>query len=311
MSKQITLFFSVLLALNYSPAWLLSQSTDEDAFFIRKIFDLTLTEGQAYPWLSDLSQQVGGRLSGSPQAASAVNFTKQVLDTLQLDRVWLQACTVPHWVRGPKEDVRIVNSKQIGSQTLRALALGNSIGTGPSGVTAEVIEVHSLDEVDSLGKANIEGKIVFYNRPMNPKQINTFSAYGGAVDQRGLGPSKAAEYGAVGAVVRSMTTRLDDVPHTGGTFYREGYPKVPAVAISTNDAELLSKLLQKEKVQLYMQTNCAMLSPKPSHNVIGEITGSQYPDQIILVGGHLDSWDVGEGAHDDGVGCMQAMDVLY
>ena len=232
------------------------------------------------------------------------------MDTLQLDSVWLQPCEVPHWERGDQEVVRIVNSSQIGSLPLKGVALGNSIGTPDGGLTAEVVEVKSLDEVDELGEAGISGKIVFYNRPLDPTHINTFRAYGGAVDQRGAGASRAARYGAIGILVRSMTTSLDDVPHTGSLSYNPAYPAIPAIAITTKDAELLSGLLEREAVRVYMYSDSRMLSNKISYNVIGEIRGSEYPDEIILVGGHLDSWDLGEGAHDDGTGCVQSMAVL-
>lgn len=285
-------------------------TNDEDALFIRKIYDQALTDGQAYPWLEHLTTSIGGRLAGSPQAAAAVEYTKQMLDTLGLDSVWLQPCMVPHWVRGEAEQVRIVNSDQVGTVELNALALGNSVGSGKYGVTAEVVEVKSLDELDKLGRT-VEGKIVFFNRPMNPKQIRTFNAYGGAVDQRGSGPSRAGRYGAVAALVRSMTTKHDDVPHTGGTFYEPGDPQIPAVAISTNDANLLSRLVEKEPVRVFVRTMCQMYEKKQSYNVVGEIRGSEKPEEIILVGGHLDSWDVGQGAHDDGAGCVQSMDVMY
>lgn len=285
------------------------QNTDEDAFFIRSIFDKALTQGKCYHWIEHLTTKIGGRLAGSPQAAAAVEYTFQMLDTMNLDKVWKQPCTVPHWVRGKKEIVRISNSVA-GSIELNALALGNSVGTPENGISAQVVEVRSLDEVENLGREAIEGKIVFYNRPLDPTQLNTFAAYGGAVDQRGSGASKASQFGAIGVLVRSMTTRLDDIPHTGGMWYGEGVNPIPAAAISTNDAEMLSGLLKNGEVSVYMKMNCGMLSPKPSYNVIGEIKGSEFPDEIILVGGHLDSWDVGTGAHDDGAGCVQSMDVL-
>ena len=145
---------------------------------------------------------------------------------------------------------------------------------------------------------------------MDPKQIRTFNAYGGAVDQRVFGASKAAKFGAVGVLVRSMTTRLDDFPHTGVLVYDEEIEKIPALAISTNDSELLSSLLKKETIRVFMQANCQKLADVQSYNVIGEIKGNEFPDEIILIGGHLDSWDVGQGAHDDGAGCVHAMDVL-
>lgn len=283
--------------------------SDAEAFYIREIYNKALTQGKSYPWLDYLCNRIGARLSGTPQAAAAVEYTKQMLDTMGLDSVWLQPCMVPHWQRGEKEIVRVVHSK-MGSYDLKALALGNSEGTGPNGLTAEVIEVKRLDELENLGREKLAGKIVFFNRPMDPTQLNTFAAYGGAVDQRGLGASRASKYGALAVLVRSMTTRLDDVPHTGSTNYEPGVTPIPALGISTNDAELLSRLLKDEPVRIFIRNTSHMMGMKPSFNVIGEIRGSEKPNEIIVVGGHLDSWDVGTGAHDDGAGCVQAMDVL-
>ena len=284
-----------------------NQETD-DAIFIKNIYNKVLQDGSAYQWLHHLTTKIGGRLSGSPQAAQAVTYTQSMLDSIGLDSVWLQPCEVPHWVRGEKEVVHIVSPS--GNISLPALALGNSISTPTSGITAEVIEVRSLDEVEKLGTEKIKGKIVFFNRPMDPTQIRTFNAYGGAVDQRVNGPSQAAKYGAVATLVRSMTTLLDDHPHTGVMANKEGVTKIPGIAISTNAAEMLSKMLLDKKVNVFIKTSCKTLPPVQSYNVIGEIRGSTHPDEIILVGGHLDSWDVGQGAHDDGAGCVHAMEVI-
>jgi len=306
MKRPFLLTFYFLFAISLNS---FSQTENQDALFIRQIYDKALTEGQCYDWLTHLTTKIGGRLAGSPQSLAAVEYTKQVLDTLGMDSVWLQPCIVPHWNRGEKEEVRIISSA-LGSMELNALALGNSVGTTTDGLIAEVIEVQSLEEVEKLGSANVKGKIIFYNRPMDPTQIRTFNAYGGAVDQRVFGASKAAKFGAVAVLVRSMTTKLDDFPHTGTLVYAEDSPKIPGLALSTNDAERLSSILKKGKASVYIKTNCGMLSDKPSYNVVGEIKGSTYPDEIILVGGHLDSWDVGQGAHDDGAGCVHAMDVI-
>lgn len=282
---------------------------DEDAAIVRRIHDLALTQGRCYPWLHHLTKEIGARLAGSPKAAAAVEYTFQMLDTLGLDSVWLQPCTVPHWVRGEKETVRITQS-DMGTVELQALALGNSVGTGEAGISGEIVTVNGLDELEKLGEAKIKGKIIFFNRSFDPTKINTFEAYGGAVDQRGSGPSEAAKYGALGVLVRSMASSLNDVPHTGGLQYKDGIPKIPACAISTNNAELLARLTKNGPVKVFMRTNCQMLADQHSFNVIGEIRGSDHPEETIVVGGHLDSWDVGEGAHDDGAGCVQSMDVL-
>ena len=302
----IALFLSVITTFSLFAQ---ETATDEDAFFIKKIHDTALTKGQCHPWLHHLTKKIGARLSGSPQAAAAVEYTHQMLDTLGLDSVWLQPCMVPHWVRGKKEVVRIAESA-MGSLDLNALALGNSVDTGKQGISSQVVEVHDFDELEKLGTA-VRGKIVFFNRAFDATQINTFAAYSGAVDQRGNGASEAAKYGAIGVLVRSMASNLDDIPHTGGLRYAEGIEKIPALAISTNHAELLSSLLKQGPVKVYMKTDCHFLEDKLSYNVIGEIKGSEKPNEIILIGGHLDSWDVGEGAHDDGSGCVQSMDVLH
>jgi carboxypeptidase Q len=283
---------------------------DRESLQVKALYDEVLTNGQCYNWLEHLCAYAGPRLSGSPAAAAAVEYTRQMLDTLGLDSVWLQPCVVPRWVRGEKEQARIVSSAMIGTQELRVVALGNSIGTGPDGLTAEVVEVQSIEQLQDMEDADVQGKIVFYNRAMDVTLRNTFHAYGRAVDQRGAGPVEAAKKGAVAAIVRSMTTELDDIPHTGATRISPDGFNIPSVAVSTNDAEILSRVLKQEAVSVHIRTMCKMLAPVISYNVIGQINGSERPDEIILVGGHLDAWDLGQGAHDDGAGCVQSMEVL-
>jgi hypothetical protein len=301
------IFFSITLILFYSTA-VLSQSAEEVT--IKKIYDESLTKGQSYPLLEQLTQKVGARLSGSPQAAAAVEWGRHTMLQLGFDSVWLQPVMVPHWVRGKKEVAKIITTKQ-GTVLVNILALGGSIGTGPQGIHASVVEVKSFDELKQLGEKNIKGKIVFFNRPMDPTRIQTFAAYGGAVDQRGTGPSEAAKYGAIAAIVRSMGSNLEDYAHTGGLRYAPNIGKIPAVAISTRHAEWLSQMVKEEPaLKVYIETHCEILPDAPSFNVIGELRGSKNPNQIIVVSGHLDSWDVGQGAHDDGTGCVQSIEVL-
>lgn len=276
---------------------------------IKKIYDETLTDGHVYENLRYLCKEIGSRLSGSPQAAAAVEYTRHLMASYGFDTVYLQPVMVPHWVRGKKEIVRALDTDKHGTIDFNALALGNSVGTGPDGVLAEVVEVSGIDEVNELGK-KVEGKIVFYNGEMDPTIINTFGAYGGAVIQRSSGASEAAKYGARAIIIRSVTNRQDDIPHTGSLRYKALINQIPAVAISTNDADLLSQVLKEQKVKAYIETHCQMLPDVLSYNVIGELRGSEFPDEIIAVGGHLDSWDVGEGAHDDGSGCIQAIEAL-
>jgi hypothetical protein len=174
-----------------------------------------------------------------------------------------------------------------------------------------VIAVNSLEKLDSLGRKAIENKIVFFNRPMEPRHIHTFEAYGGCVDQRWAGPSKAAKYGAVATLVRSMNLREDEFPHTGSMSYDSDYPKIPALALSTDDATwLTNKLAEVESIDVSLRANCVTMPDTISHNVVGELMGTQFPNEFIICGGHLDAWDNGEGAHDDGAGCMQSIEAL-
>ncbi|MEP6646961.1 MAG: M20/M25/M40 family metallo-hydrolase [Saprospiraceae bacterium] len=284
--------------------------TDSTALFIKDTYRKSYTEQKAYKWLTTLTKNIGHRVSGSPQATKAVEWAKKVMDTCGFDKVWLQEVMVPHWVRGDKEQVSMM-SKEMGAVTLRALALGNSPGTGNDGVRAQIIEVKSLDQLKALPNEQVKGKIVFFNRPMDAGLMNTFAAYGGAGDQRGDGPMVAAEKGAIAAVVRSLCPRLDDFPHTGATHLSETIKNIPSVAVSTNDAELLSKAISLGTTEVFIRTTCEMLEDVKSYNVIGEIKGAIAPDTMILVGGHLDSWDVGEGANDDGTGVVQSIEALY
>ncbi|MBT8264023.1 MAG: M20/M25/M40 family metallo-hydrolase [Muriicola sp.] len=287
-----------------------AQTSDERQ--IREIYDAALVQGKAYDWLNHLSNQIGGRLSGSVQAQQAVDYTKAQLDSLGLDKVWLQPVMVPKWVRGTPE-FAYIESKPGYTNNVPICALGGSVATPPGGVKANVIEVMGIEELEKLGRDKIKGKIVFYNRPMDATLLNTFQAYGGCVDQRHGGAVEASKYGAVGVIVRSMNLRLDDYPHTGSMTYGElpVSERIPAAAISTNAAELLSATLKLDpNIMFYFKQNCKQLEDVPSFNVIGEITGSTYPDEIMVVGGHLDSWDLGDGSHDDGAGCVQSMEVL-
>jgi hypothetical protein len=287
----------------------LAQSTDEAS--IRKIFDEALARGHSYKMLEQLTKQVGPRLSGSPGAAAAVEWSRRVMTAYGFDSVWLQPVMVPHWERGTPESAKIVNSKKIGSVDVHVCTLGGSVGTGSTGLVSGIIEVKSFDELKSLGEKNVRGKIIFFNRPMDPTRLNTFAAYGGAVDQRGAGAVEAGRLGAVGVVVRSMGLNAEDYPHTGGMYYANDVTKIPAVAISTTDADLLSSLLREDKdLQFYFKSNAQIFPDAPSFNVIGELKGSEHKDEIIVVGGHLDSWDLAEGAHDDGAGCVQSIEVL-
>ncbi|WP_136468413.1 M20/M25/M40 family metallo-hydrolase [Flagellimonas onchidii] len=300
------LLFTFLLV----SAPIFSQTEDEKQ--IRAIYDQALTDGKAYDWLNHLSNQIGGRLSGSVQAQQAIDYTKGQLDSLGLDRVWLQPVMVPKWVRGTPE-FAFIESKPGLTTNVPICALGGSVATPDRGIKASVIEVEGIEDLEKLGREKINGKIVFYNRPMDPKLISTFASYSGCVDQRYSGAAEAGKYGAAGVIVRSMTLRLDDYPHTGSMSYGDTpvSERIPAAAISTKGAELLSTTLKlNPDIKFYFKQNCKQFDDVESYNVIGEIKGSTYPNEVMVVGGHLDSWDLGDGSHDDGAGCVQSMDVL-
>jgi hypothetical protein len=283
---------------------------NDDSLRIRQITNEILNNGQAYENLRYLCKKIGPRLSGSPNAQKAVEATAKMLKAAGADTVYLQPCLVPHWIRGTKESgfITLANGKK---HHLKLCALGNSVGTGTKGISAPVIEVKNLEELEQLGEKIIKGKIVFINLPMNPTHIRTFRAYGESGKARVDGPSKAAKFGAAAVMVRSLASNPDEYPHTGVTQYNDSFPKIPAVAISTNDADWLSQQLKlKMQLKAFVQTNCMLLPDAPSFNVVGEIRGSEKPDEIITVGGHLDSWDLAEGAHDDGAGCVQSIEVI-
>jgi carboxypeptidase Q len=302
MIRSLLFIFLVFTSSN-----LFAQSAEEAK--LKSIYDYELTKGESYSMLEYLCKKIGQRLSGSRGAAGAVDWTRYTMKDFA-DTVWLQPVMVPHWVRG-KQEIAKAQSRRLGSINLSVCALGGSVGTGASGISAEVVEVKNFDELRALGTKTVQGKIVFFNRSFDMTKVNTFAAYGGAVDQRALGPSEAAKLGAIGVIVRSMASGPEDYPHTGGLRYAPNVAQIPAVAVSTNDADRLSQLLKDEKgLQVYIQTDCKMLADEPSFNVIGEIWGMEKPEEIIVVGGHLDSWDLAEGAHDDGAGCVQAMEVL-
>ncbi|MEN1785931.1 MAG: M20/M25/M40 family metallo-hydrolase [Bacteroidota bacterium] len=285
---------------------------EEDKAQLRAIYDMALAEGKAYDWLNYLSNQIGGRLSGSIQAQLAIEYTQKQLKQLGLDRVWLQPVMVPKWVRGTPEFAYLETKPGL-TTNVPICALGGSVATPEVGLKAGVVEVQGIEELAALGRDSIAGKIVFYNRPMDPKLINTFRSYSGGVDQRYSGAEEALKYGAVGVIVRSINLRLDDYPHAGAMSYGETpeAARIPAAAISTNAAELLSTTLKlNPDLKFYFKQNCKQFPDVQSYNVIGEIRGSERPEEIILVGGHLDSWDLGDGAHDDGAGVVQSMEVM-
>jgi carboxypeptidase Q len=282
----------------------------DDSLTISHIYAFALAHADGYENLKYLCKKAPGRLAGSQAAETAVNYSFDVLKNLALDSVYLQEVTVPHWYQGDRAEAKLI-SPVTGTKELSVCALGPSVPTPENGITAQVVEVLSFEELEKLGVKNVEGKIVFFNRPMDPTVINPMTAYSDAVNQRTQGAKEAAKYDAVGVLVRSMTTSLDDFPHTGVMRYEENINKIPAAAVSTQDAQLLSESLKRDpNLTCFLNMNCNDHGEKKSFNVIAEIRGSKYPDQIILAGAHLDAWFTGEGAHDDGAGCIHAIEVL-
>ena len=304
-------FFIILVSL-LTLNFINSQTTEGNSVFIDKIYDEALSNGKSYKWLDYLSNQIGGRLSGSINYERSVKWGKEELDLLEIDSVWLQPVMVPKWVRGAPEYAHI-ETRPGNNISVPIVALGGSISTPSIGISANVVEVKSFMELRDIGRDSVSGKIVFFNRPMDVTLINTFQAYAGSVNQRTQGAVQAAKLGAVGVIVRSMTTTLDNYPHTGSMYY-EGLSlsqRIPAAAISTNGAELLSSMLSlNPKIKFFFRQNSRNFPDVLTHTVIGEIKGSEKPYEIIVVGGHLDSWDLGDGSHDDGSGIVQSMEVL-
>ncbi|MCS6992192.1 MAG: M20/M25/M40 family metallo-hydrolase [Chitinophagales bacterium] len=283
---------------------------ENDSVVIRRIVEFALTRSSCYEILRGLTECCPHRLSGSDGADRAVNYMRDVMLQMGFDSVWLQPCYVPYWVRGEKEQCTLFyNGRQ---EALAVMALGNSAGTGSLGLEAPVIEVKNFRHLDSLGKKHINGKIVFYNYPFQDAFINQFQAYADAVAYRWAGASRAARYGAVAVLVRSMTSARDNHPHTGSMAYNDSFPRIPALALSTLAADRLSDVLRRHpQARLYIRNTSRMMADSVlSYNVIGELRGTVYPDRFILVGGHLDAWDAGHGAHDDGAGCVQTIEVL-
>ena len=286
----------------------ISVAQNEDSVFIRRLADEVLTNSRAYENLRVLTKQIGGRLAGSPQMVQAERWGLKAMQAAGADSSWLQQCMVPHWVRGGTDQASATqrNGK---SKKLDVVALGNSIGSMKA-LKAPVIEVLSFDDLEAK-KDSLKNRIVFYNYKFNPRYVRTFQAYSEASVYRGQGPSRAAKYGAVGVIVRSMSHSTDNNPHTGSTRYADTLPKIPAIAIGLKDADWLSEQLGKKAIStVTLHTHGHFRPDTIGHNVIGELKGSEFPNEYITVGGHLDSWDNCEGAHDDGAGCVQTIEIL-
>ncbi|PWN62862.1 M20/M25/M40 family metallo-hydrolase [Chryseobacterium viscerum] len=283
-----------------------AQSKDDSIQF-RKISTEILNNGKGYTELRELTKNIGHRLSGSEAYEKSVQWAAQKLRDAGADKVWLQEVMIPVWVRG-KESLHIQASNGKW-KSLKMLSLGNSEGTGGKDVSGEIIMVKSMEEYDKLPAEKVKDKIVFFNYPFSQSFIETFKGYGDAAKYRTTAASLTAKKGGKFAIIRSLSSAFDDVPHTGAMRYEDKVTKIPAVAIGSTTADELEALLKSQKITAKLNSNCGMKGEKLSHSVIGEITGKK-DQSVIVVGGHLDSWDVGEGAHDDGAGIVQSIEVL-
>jgi hypothetical protein len=279
----------------------------EDSVQFSKISTEILNNGKGYTDLKDLTKNIGHRLSGSPAYEKSVKWAEQKLREAGADKVWLQEVMVPVWTRG-KESLQIKTTDGKW-KNLKMLSLGNSEGTGGKDVSGEIIIVKSMEEYDKLPADQVKDKIVFFNYPFSQSFVETFRGYSDAAKYRVTAAALTAKKGGKFAIIRSLSSAFDDVPHTGAMRYEDKISKIPAVAIGATTADELEALLKTQKVTAKLNSNCGMKGEKLSHSVIGEITGKK-DQSVIVVGGHLDSWDVGEGAHDDGAGIVQSIEVL-
>lgn len=280
---------------------------NEDSVFVRKIYDTALEKGESYENLRTLCKDIGARITGSAEAKMAIQWGKELLDGYGFDHVYLQEIKVPHWERGTTEAAWMINEKGEMAK-MNILALGGSIGTNGL-LEGEVLMVNSIKELELLKPAEVNGKIIFFNRPFDQKMIQTFHAYGACVDQRWEGTNVASRLGAKAVVIRSMASSTDKHAHTGSMHYDKEVIPVPGAAMSTKDADKLEKWIKAGVVTVKMEMDCRMYGDEVSYNVIAEMKGNE-DDQIITFGGHLDSWDVGEGAHDDGAGIVHSIEAL-
>ncbi len=330
MKKNILSFVLLILSSNFAlfscttadapPNYNKTKTeTPDPELVLRSIHDNALIGSPAYAQLRYLCKDIGPRLSGSDNAQKAVEYMQRVLDSMNLDSVYLQPVMVPHWERGEKEFCQVIGNEneKINQKVLDITALGGSVGTNGK-LKTQIVAVNSLSDLENLSKKEAKkykGKIIFVTQPMDARFINTGSAYGGCSSIRVFGVNTAAKVGAKAFLMRSLTLKNDNHPHTGIMIYEKGGKKIPAAALSTNSANYLEKILNKAQkentsIEMELQLNCEILPDVLSYNVIGELRGREKPEEIITVGGHLDSWDLGEGAHDDGTGCLQSVEVL-
>ena len=305
--KKIITTLCVLSASQFSHAQI--QNANTDSAMIATIYNEVMLHGECYENLRYLCKSIGHRLAGSESAQKAIDWGKLTLEKSAADNVFLMPVEVPHWTRGGYEYGGYTMEGQ--QKEVALTALGGSVGTEGKRISAEIVEVKSFEELKALGEEKVRGKIVFFNKPLDATLINTGAAYGGGYPIRGQGPSEAAKLGAVACLIRSLTLADDNYPHTGATNYEEGVKRIPAAALSAVASRQLSQDLKNDpRLKFNLQLSCEAFERTMQANVIAEIRGTEFPDEYITVGGHLDSWDIGEGAHDDGTGIVQSIEMI-
>lgn len=302
MKKILPLSFLLLSAFT-------SFSQKDYKTTLQSMFSDIMLNGDCYINLQTLTKKIGHRLSGSPQAELAVFWGVEALRNAGVDSIWLQPVMVPQWVRG-EESLQVWVPTAERYFPMKMISLGNSEGTKGKDLECELVYFENLEDFENADESTIKGKIVFFNYKFRQDWYSTFDAYGDAVKYRSVAVNKASQKGAAGVIIRSMSTRVDNDPHTGMTRYYEGVKKIPAVAIGNESADYLKSLCKQGGVKVKLKSECTMKEMVKSYNVVGELKGNEFQNEYIVVGGHLDSWDVGEGAHDDGAGCVQSIEVI-
>ncbi|HKP88092.1 MAG TPA: M20/M25/M40 family metallo-hydrolase [Blastocatellia bacterium] len=312
---------AILLSFVFSlPALAARQANGTDGLYsdqlkaeLKRLHQAALASDYAYAQVAHLSNNIGPRLTGSPQAEHAVNYVANEMRRLGLD-VQLEKVTVPHWVRGAEtgELVEYAGQAPKTTQKVALTALGGSVATPPEGLTGEVVVVENFDRLRAMGRQRVAGKVVLFNVRFDKQMAEqglALDAYGQAVVYRGVGASEAARLGAIASLVRSVGSAEYRLPHTGALFYLQDAPQIPAAAVSAEDADLIAYLAAQGTVRMRLTLTPQTLPDTQSYNVIADIKGSERPEQVVIVSGHLDSWDLGTGAIDDGAGVAVAMQV--
>ena len=305
------LYILSLFLIIFNVSLTIAQPTllNTDSLMIANFYKQSLEDYLNYTDLHYLCKSIGGRLAGTENSLKAVNWLEKTLKSIPVDTVYLQECFVRQWIRGNKEVCYVETS--VGRVELNCSALGTSVGTGDNGIKGKIVIINSLDEIKNSNPDKYRGKIIFFNKQAEQTFINTYQSYGSSVNQRVWGAIEAAKVGAIGVIIRSISTSKDYFPHTGIMRYVDSLPHLPAIAISTLDADFLYDTFMKDSnITVFYKTDCYEVERVPSYNVIAEIRGYEKPDEIILVSAHLDSWDIGEGANDDGAGIIHGLGTL-